>query len=129
MTGIDIRPFAETDAAGVATLWREVFPHEPAHNVPAEIIRRKQAVQPELFLVARDDGGVIGTVLAGYDGYRGWIYKLAVSPRRQRRGVGTALMGRIEELLRGLGCPKINLQVRATNQAVVAFYEKLGYRV
>ncbi len=129
MTAIDIGPFAEADAAGVEALWREVFPHEPAHNVPAEIIACKLARQHELFLVARADEAVVGTVLAGYDGYRGWIYKMAVSPRHQRRGVGTALLRRAENLLADLGCPKINLQVRTTNEAVIAFYEKLGYRV
>src|SRR5690242_10332859 len=98
---MDIGPFHETDEAAVTALWHEVFPNEPAHNVPAEIVRRKRTTQPELFLVARDSGEVIGTVIAGYDGYRGWIYKLAVSPRHQRRGVGTALMRHAEALLLG----------------------------
>jgi ribosomal protein S18 acetylase RimI-like enzyme len=124
-----IRPFAEADADAVAALWRTVFPNDPPHNDPPRVIERKLAVQRELFFVAEEDGAVIGTVVSGYDGYRGWIYKMAVHPQQQRRGVGSALMQHAEAALRALGCPKINLQVRATNAAVVAFYRKLGYNV
>lgn len=126
---MEIRPYQERDEPGVIALWREVFPDEPAHNEPAAVIRRKLAVQRELFLVARDGDAVVGTVMAGYDGHRGWIYTVAVRPSHQRRGVGTALLRRAEEALAALGCPKVNLQVRATNAGVVAFYRKLGYAV
>ncbi len=113
----------------MAALWREVFPDEPAHNVPEEVIARKLAVQRELFLVAVEGGEIIGTALAGYDGHRGWVYTVAVKPTRRRRGVGAALMARVEEGLREKGCPKLNLQVRASNRQAVAFYERLGYAV
>jgi ribosomal protein S18 acetylase RimI-like enzyme len=93
------------------------------------VIRQKLAVQRELFLVARLDGRLAGTVLGGYDGHRGWVYSLAVRPDLRRRGVGTALMRHIERELACRGCPKVNLQVLATNAATVAFYEKLGYSV
>jgi ribosomal protein S18 acetylase RimI-like enzyme len=126
---MEITPYEERDEPGVIALWGEVFPGEAAHNEPARILRRRSAVQRELFLVARDGGSVVGTVLAGYDGHRGWIYRVAVRPSHQRRGVGTALLRRAEESLIALGCPKVNLQVRATNAAVVAFYRKLGYAV
>jgi ribosomal protein S18 acetylase RimI-like enzyme len=126
---MEIRPFADADEPAVIALWREVFPDEPAHNDPATVIRLKRAVQPELFLVAASGPDVIGTVMAGYDGHRGWIYTVAVSPRHRRQGVGTALIRRAEEALTALGCPKVNLQVRATNRGVVAFYEAVGYAV
>lgn len=127
---MEIRPYLEQDEQAVIALWRAVFPGEPARNDPAAVIRRKLAVQRELFLVARDDGGaVVGTVMAGYDVYRGWLYRVAVHPTCQRRGVGTALLRRAEAALAALGCPKVNLQVHGSNAAVVAFYRKLGYAV
>jgi ribosomal protein S18 acetylase RimI-like enzyme len=126
---IEIRTYEERDGAAVAALWREVFADAPAHNVPEDDIRRKLAVQQELFFVAEEGGEVVGTALAGYDGHRGWVYYVAVEPSRRRRGVGAALMARVEEGLRALGCPKLNLQVRSSNRQAVAFYERLGYAV
>ncbi len=67
--------------------------------------------------------------MAGYDGHRGWLYAVAVDPGQRRGGVGTALVRHAEQMLRDLGCGKVNLQVRATNAAVVSFYERLGYAV
>jgi ribosomal protein S18 acetylase RimI-like enzyme len=87
------------------------------------------AVQGDLFFVALINGIVVGTVMGGYDGHRGWIYSLAVSPETRRRGIGTALMRHAEQELARRGCPKINLQVLASNAGVVAFYQKLGYAV
>ena len=113
----------------MAALWREVFPGAPAHNVPEEDIRRKGAVQADLFLEAEADGLIIGTVMAGYDGHRGWIHLLAVHPDHRLRGLGRALMAEAESRLAGLGCPKLNLQVRGGNEEVLAFYRRLGYSV
>jgi ribosomal protein S18 acetylase RimI-like enzyme len=121
--------YEEEDEAGVAALWREVFPDEPAHNVPEEVIARKLGVQRELFFAAVEGGEIVGTAMAGYDGHRGWVYTVAVKPSCRRRGIGAALMARVEEGLRALGCPKLNLQVRTSNRQAVAFYEKLGYAV
>jgi ribosomal protein S18 acetylase RimI-like enzyme len=126
---MDIRPFHESDEAEVVALWTEVFGYAAPHNDPATVIRHKLACQRDLFFVARLDGRLAGTVLGGYDGHRGWVYSLAVSPDVRRRGVGTALMRHVERELASQGCPKVNLQVVATNAATVAFYEKLGYAV
>ena len=126
---VDIRPYTESDEAGVVALWREVFPNAPAHNDPRFDIQRKLSVQPQLFLLAIAGSEIVGTAMAGYDGHRGWVYYVAVSPRFRRQGIGTALMKRAEGGLARLGCPKINLQVRASNEAVVSFYRALGYEV
>ena len=67
--------------------------------------------------------------MGGYDGHRGWVYSLAVDENERHRGIGTALMSKVEQKLRGLGCLKVNLQVIPDNQAVVEFYQELGFSV
>ena len=124
-----IRPYSESDEAAVAELWRQVFPGSPSWNHPETDIQRKLSVQRELFLVAALGSEIVGTAMAGYDGHRGWVYYVAVSPRHRRQGIGTALMNNVEQRLASLGCPKLNLQVRASNHEVVSFYENLGYEV
>lgn len=126
---MEIRPYLDADEAGVIGLWREVFPNAPAWNDPRTDIRRKLAVQRDLFLVAVVEDRIVGSAMAGYDGHRGWIYYLAVKPEYRRLGIGTALMQAVERALARADCPKLNLQVRATNQQVVAFYRRLGYQV
>jgi ribosomal protein S18 acetylase RimI-like enzyme len=106
-----------------------VFNYPTAHNQPDTSIRRKLAYQRELFFVAVQDGQVVGTVMGGYDGHRGWIYSLAVHPDCRCHGIGTALVCHVEQALRDRDCPKINLQLVASNAETVAFYQKLGYRV
>jgi ribosomal protein S18 acetylase RimI-like enzyme len=124
-----IRRFEERDRAALIALWHRVFPDDPPRNAPEGLIDRKLTVQPELLLVAIAGERLAGAVMAGFDGVRGWIHHLAVSPDERRRGLGTRLVRAAEEGLRRLGCPKVNLQVRATNAAVVAFYRRLGYDV
>lgn len=124
-----IRAYAESDEAQVIRLWREVFPDNPSWNVPKADIDRKLAVQRDLFLVGELDDEIVGTVMAGFDGHRGWVHLVAVAPKHRQRGFGRAMMDEAEKKLRAIGCTKINLQVRATNQGVISFYEKLGYAV
>jgi len=126
---MEIRPYSESDETAVAELWREVFPGAPPWNKPENDIRRKLSVQRELFLVATVGAELVGTAMAGYDGHRGWVYYVAVGPRHRRRGIGRALMRSVEEKLAHLGCAKLNLQVRASNDEVVGFYKKLGYEI
>jgi ribosomal protein S18 acetylase RimI-like enzyme len=126
---IEIRPFQESAQPSVVALWTAVFGYSAAHNEPTSVIEHKLAFQRELFFVASLDGHVVGTVMGGYDGHRGWIYSLAVSPEVRRRGIGAALMQHVEIALANLGCPKINLQVVASNAAVVDFYKTLGYAI
>lgn len=122
-----IRSYRESDEAAVVELWRTVFPKVPPWNDPVLDIRRKLAVQRELFLVAEEDSVVVGTAMAGYDGHRGWVYYVAVSPLCRRKGIGTAIMQAVEDRLLRLGCPKLNLQVRSDNTDVLGFYHHLGY--
>jgi ribosomal protein S18 acetylase RimI-like enzyme len=122
-----IRPFAADDQAQVVALWEACELTRP-WNDPATDIALKVDHSPDLFLVAEEDGRVIGTVMAGYEGHRGWINYLAVDPGRQRGGLGRALMDAAEARLTELGCPKINLQIRTSNPAALGFYAAIGYR-
>jgi ribosomal protein S18 acetylase RimI-like enzyme len=129
MPSCEVRLYQSADEPAVLALWREVFPDDPPHHDPVASIHLKMSAQPELFFVAMRAGDVVGTIMAGFDGHRGWIYRVAVSPDHQRQGIGTALMRRAEAELIARGAPKINLQVRTTNQSVVDFYRSLGYVV
>lgn len=124
---IEIDAYKDEYFNGVEALWQKVFPNDPPRNRAAITIPAKQEVQPELFLVAHYDGEVIGTTMAGYDGHRGWLYAVAVDPDRQREGVGSQLIEEAERRLEAMGCGKINLQIRADNEGVAAFYRTHGY--
>lgn len=128
MTQFEIRPFALEDSDTVIAIWQACDLTVP-WNDPLKDIARKLQVNPELFLVAEQNGRIAGTVMGGYEGHRGWINYLAVLPDCQRQGVGRALMETIEAKLLALGCPKINLQVRSSNTAVIQFYGHLGYHI
>lgn len=123
-----IRPFRATDEAAVVALWQACGLTRP-WNDPRRDIARKRAVQAELFLVLEDpaDGALIGSAMAGYDGHRGSVFYLAVAPARRGEGHGRHLMAEIERRLAALGCPKINLLVRADNAEALGFYAALGY--
>jgi len=126
LPALAIADIADADVATVIALWQACGLTRP-WNDPAKDIARKFAEQPELFAVAELEGAVVGSVMAGYEGHRGWINYLAVAPALQRGGLGRALMAWAELRLRERGCPKINLQIRRGNLAVVAFYESLGF--
>ena len=121
-----IRAYESDDEAEVVALWQRAGLTR-AWNDPRKDIARKLAVQPELFFVLVAEGRVAGTLMAGYEGHRGWMNYLAVDPELQRRGYGRMLVEHAERVLRDRGCPKINLQVRATNPEAIEFYRKLGY--
>jgi ribosomal protein S18 acetylase RimI-like enzyme len=122
-----IRRFREKDKHEVTDLWLKVFPDDPPWSEPGAVIRRKLAIQSDLFWVGSYQGKIVATVLAGYDGHRGWIYHLAVAPGHRRKGFARKIMVAAETRLKALGCPKINLQVRDSNEAVVRFYQGIGY--
>lgn len=126
---MDIRPYQEADEAAVIALWREVLPDTARHNEPGQALRQKRAFERDLLFVAAVKAVVVGTVMGGYDGHRGWVYSVAVRSEHRRAGIGTALVNRLERALADRGCLKVNLQVRASSSAVVGFYERLGYAV
>lgn len=113
----------------VIALWEAVFGYEAAHNRPALVIDKKLAVDDGLFFVALAGQEVVGTVMAGYDGHRGWIYSVAVSPSYRRRGIGSQLVRFAERALASKGCVKVNLQIMEGNESVSAFYASLGFSV
>ncbi|WP_353566870.1 GNAT family acetyltransferase [Haloferula sargassicola] len=111
----------------VIALWRQVFGYEDAHHEPNLAIDRKLALDDGLFFVALCDGAVVGSIMAGYDGHRGWLYSLAVLPDFRHRSIGSELVAKAEEALARRGCMKINLQIVEGNEGVQAFYASLGY--
>ena len=111
----------------VVDLWRKCNLVVP-QNDPVEDIHRKLVFQPDLFFVALLDGKVIGSIMVGYEGHRGWMNYLAVLPEHQRRGYGRKLVEKAVEELKKLGCLKVNLQVRRSNVSVVEFYKHLGFK-
>ena len=123
---MDIRPYEAADETGVIDLWQHCDLLRPA-NDPRADIARKLRVNPEWFLVGVWDAAIIATVMAGYEGHRGWINHLAVAPALRRQGHGRSMMAAAEAHLQAAGCPKINLQIRSLNTAVAAFYRRLGY--
>lgn len=124
---IEVLPYQESQFAEVETLWRIVFPEDPPHSHAEAAIPQKLAVQRDLFLVAVEGGHVLGTILAGYDGHRGWLYKLAVHPNARRCGIGKRLVRAVEKRLTALGCLKANLQVRIGNDEAARFWARMGY--
>jgi ribosomal protein S18 acetylase RimI-like enzyme len=119
----------EHHRASVMALWATVFGYETAHNAPGLAIDKKVAVNDGLFFVALAGNEVVGTVLAGYDGHRGWLYSVAVHPAHRGKGLGAKLVRHAEGALTERGCMKINLQIVSTNEGVKSFYEALGYSV
>ncbi|MCR2786000.1 MULTISPECIES: GNAT family acetyltransferase [unclassified Microbacterium] len=123
---VALRPFAVADTEQVVALWEAAGLTRP-WNDPRADIARKLTVQPELFLVAVDGSGVVGSVMAGYDGHRGWLHYLATAPGRRSQGIGRALVAEAEARLLALGCPKVQLMVRPDNPGARGFYRELGF--
>ena len=128
MTTLQIRAYRESDQDAVVALWRECGLVRP-WNDPVKDIHRKLRLQRDLFLVGMLDGRLVATVMAGYEGHRGWINYLAVAREWRKQGFGRWLMDEAEVRLRAIGCPKISLQIRSSNAEVVAFYRSLGFSV
>ena len=91
-------------------------------------LARFAARNPGLLIVAEEHGHLVGSALAGWDGRRGWLYHVAVHKDERRRGIGRDLVVELEDRLRALGCPKLNLIVWDDNTYAMRFWEALGYR-
>jgi ribosomal protein S18 acetylase RimI-like enzyme len=130
---VKIRRIEPADTEVVVALWRDVFPeyNDPARpqRDPRANIARKLAFDDGLFWLLEVDGRVVGTAMAGYDGHRGWIYSIGVAPAARRHGHGRRLLVHVEQALRALGCPKINIQVLSGNETALKFWLDAGYAV
>lgn len=124
-----ISEFQDEHYAGVEALWQEAFPNDAPWNKASLAIPEKVRFQPDLLLVALEGPQVVGSVMAGYEGHRGWISRIAVLQTHRHQGIGQALLSEAEARLAALGCIKINLQVVESNAAVLRFYEGAGYAV
>jgi ribosomal protein S18 acetylase RimI-like enzyme len=123
-----IRPFNSADKAAVIRLWDRCGLLR-SWNDPKKDIDRKLKVNPELFLVGEMDGKLVACVMGGYEGHRGWVNYLAVDPDYQRFGLGRKIMDEVEDMIRAMGCPKINLQIRTDNLVAINFYKSIGYKM
>jgi ribosomal protein S18 acetylase RimI-like enzyme len=128
MTSMEIRAFRTEDEEATVALWRRCGLVRGS-NDPHKDIQRKLKVRPELFLVGVIEGRVVASAMAGYEGHRGWLNYVAVDPSHQRAGLATLLVQEAERRLAQAGCPKINLQVRTSNESAVVFWKRLGYSV
>ena len=126
---IIIRKCKPSDKAHIIKLWNEIFPPEKHHNNPEIAFDLKMKHQDNLFFIAIDNNIIIGTVLAGFDGHRGWIYSLGVTSSCRRHGAGTQLMKKALNALKKRGCLKVNLQITGETSELVDFYQTNGFTV
>jgi ribosomal protein S18 acetylase RimI-like enzyme len=127
--GLEIRPFVMEDTDGVLEVWNLTGMTGPDRKPPRSEIQKMMSHAPESFFVGLVEGRIAATVMVGYDGHRGWIYLLAVTPDLQKRGIGRKMVEHAESGLRQLGCPIAKLQIDASHTDAVGFYQKLGYEV
>jgi hypothetical protein len=123
---MNIRKCMPSDHEALITLWTAVFPDDPPHNEPSAVLAAKLEID-DLVFVAEINGSLAGACMAGYDGHRGWLYAVAVLPEYRRSGTGAALVETAVQALKSAGCIKVNLQIRAGNEAVMSFYKALGF--
>lgn len=124
---ITVRTYEPNDEVALVQLWRLCGLTRPWNDPNADIYRKLDG-QSDWLLVAVSERQLVGSVMVGYDGHRGWINYLAVAPDHQQTGIGRMLMTDAESRLRRIGCPKINLQVRGSNHDAIAFYEAIGFQ-
>jgi ribosomal protein S18 acetylase RimI-like enzyme len=120
-----IAPLGLDDIPALVGLWEACGLTRP-WNDPARDARLAIEGATSAILGLRDGGTLIGSVMTGFDGHRGWVYYLAVAPARRREGLGHHLMDAAEAWLRARGVPKLQLMVRASNEEALGFYEALG---
>lgn len=124
-----IRTYKTSDKNSVISLWKKVFNPQKPHNDPKTAIDMKTKHNDGLFFIAKENNQVIGTIIAGFDGHRGWLYSLALHPQHRRKGIGSKLVKKAIGELKKLGCLKVNLQINSDNDEVVEFYKKNGFLI
>ena len=122
-----VRELGATERDGAIALWEACGLTRPWNPPDTDFDRAVSGPTSAVLGVVEPDGAVVATAMVGHDGHRGWMYYLAVSPARQRSGLGRRLVAAAEAWLRAAGVPKVQLMVRTTNQHVVEFYESLDY--
>jgi len=125
---IVMRKYKPADKSSLITLWQNTFPNPEPHNEPSQMLDSKLKVDRLLF-VAELYGQVIGSCIAGYDGHRGWLYTVAISPELRRKSIGSKLVKHTISELQKLGCVKINLQIGTENKPLTIFYQSLGFSI
>jgi len=123
-----IRYYTNEDKKQVILLWQKVFFDAPPWAEPSILLKKKLEVD-NLVFVAEDNGKVIGSSMAGYDGHSGWVYSVAVEPQHRMKGVGKELVRFATEVLKGLGAIKVGLQVDSNNEGVIEFYKSIGFEI
>ncbi len=125
--GVQIRTMVPSDSTQLIHLWQQCDLTRP-WNDPSRDIDRNLSSAGEIFVAELvEDGQLVGSVMAGFDGHRGSINYLAVAPQWRRTRVASQLLARVEQFLIAQGCPKLNLHVREGNEAAASFYEAHGY--
>lgn len=129
-TEFAIRPLCDGEEKPVAALWRTCGLMRPWNDPLSDIRKARANASSEIFVAVSEEGhGIAGSVMAGHDGHRGWVYYVAVAPEHRAQGLGEQLMRHAEAWLQALGARKVNLMIREENDAVRRFYEGLGYEI
>ena len=126
---LKIREYKDKDKNEVISIWKGIFNYSKPHNNPDLIIDMKLSHKDNLFFVAKENNQIVGTIMAGFDGHRGWLYSLAVISNKRNQGIGKLLVDKAIGELEKLGCLKVNLQIISGKDSVVSFYKKLGFSI
>jgi ribosomal protein S18 acetylase RimI-like enzyme len=129
--GLTIRPCRAEECEAVLALWRRAGAIPSPTDTLEELLRLVRSEHGDGFLVAVRDGGVVGSVIGGWDGWRGGIYRLAVDPQARRHGIAKALVRAAESVLRRKGARRLSVLVERGEAHAVAFWDALaeaGYR-
>lgn len=127
MMNLTIRTATPDDEIAVTALWRACG-LVVSYNDPAADFRFALGGPASDILVGVEaDSRVIGAVMVGHDGHRGWLYYVAADPTVRGKGVGRQMVSAAEDWLRRRGVVKVQLLVRETNTQVIGFYDHLGY--
>jgi len=121
-----IATFTPADIAEALELWRGSEGLGLAGDTP-EVLAAYLARNPGLSFVARDGGVLVGAVLCGHDGRRGYLHHLAIAPGHRRRGLGAALVARCLAGLAAIGITKCHLFVRGDNEPALRFWRRIGW--
>jgi ribosomal protein S18 acetylase RimI-like enzyme len=126
---LKIREYKDEDKNEVISIWKYIFNYSKQHNDPELIIDMKLSHKDNLFFVAEENKQIVGTIMAGFDGHRGWLYSLAVISNKRNQGIGKLLVDKAIVELERLGCLKVNLQIISGKDSVISFYKKLGFSI